>query len=163
MKDTSRDPEKPHIVILGAGPAGLAAAHALTRDAKARVTVIERAPRAGGNSASFPVEGVICDYGSHRFHPAAEPEVLADVKDLLGDDLLLRPRHGRIRLGGRWIHFPLKLADALMRLPRPFALSLVGDMALKRFRPRQTAPRHSRPCFMTGWGRRFRNISISPT
>jgi protoporphyrinogen oxidase len=140
VKDTSQTPEKPHIVILGAGPAGLAAAHALTRGAKARVTVIERAPRAGGNSASFPVEGVTCDYGSHRFHPAAEPEILADVKDLLGDDLLLRPRHGRIRLGGRWIHFPLKLTDALLRLPRPFALSLVGDMALKRFRPKADGP-----------------------
>jgi protoporphyrinogen oxidase len=126
--------DKPHIIILGAGPAGLAAAHTLTRSGQARVTVIERAPQAGGNSASFPVEGVICDYGSHRFHPSAEPEVLADVKSLLGDDLLLRPRHGRIRLGGKWIHFPLKLTDALLRLPKPFALSLIGDMVLKPFR-----------------------------
>ena len=91
MTDVSQNQgnDKPEIIILGAGPAGLAAAHALT--GQARVTVIERAPIAGGNSASFPVEGVICDYGSHRFHPAAEPEVLADVKALLGDDLLLRP------------------------------------------------------------------------
>ncbi len=130
--------DKPHIIILGAGPAGLAAAHALAE--QARVTVIERAPVAGGNSASFPVEGVICDYGSHRFHPAAEPEVLADVKTLLGDDLLLRPRHGRIRLGGKWIHFPLKLTDALLRLPKPFAASLIGDMALKPFRKKSTGP-----------------------
>ena len=50
------------------------------------------------------------------------------MKALLGDDLLLRPRHGRIRLGGKWIHFPLKLTDALMRLPKPFAASLIGDM-----------------------------------
>ncbi|MGR3762440.1 protoporphyrinogen/coproporphyrinogen oxidase (plasmid) [Roseobacteraceae bacterium NS-SX3] len=124
----------PHILILGAGPAGLAAAHMLTRDTGAQVTVIDRAPAAGGNAASFPVEGVICDYGSHRFHPAAEPQVLEDVQALLGDDLLLRPRHGRIRLGGRWIHFPLKLGDALIRLPRRFALSLIGDMALKPLR-----------------------------
>ena len=137
---TSKGTEKPRIIILGAGPAGLAAAHTLTRKGQAQVTVIERADRAGGNSASFPIEGVICDYGSHRFHPAAEPEVLADVKTLLGDDLLLRPRHGRIRLGGKWIHFPLKLTDALMRLPKPFALSLIGDMALKPFRKKSTGP-----------------------
>ncbi|WP_138935624.1 protoporphyrinogen/coproporphyrinogen oxidase [Roseovarius arcticus] len=143
MKDVSQSTEgrtKPHIVILGAGPAGLAAAHALTRSGQAKVTVIERAPRAGGNSASFEVDGVTCDYGSHRFHPAAEPEVMDDVKALLGDDLLLRPRHGRIRLGGRWIHFPLKLTDALMRLPKPFALSLIGDMVLKRFRQKNEGP-----------------------
>lgn len=124
--------DQPHIIILGAGPAGLAAAHALA--GKARVTVVEKASVAGGNSASFPIEGVVCDYGSHRFHPAAEPEVLQDVKTLLGDDLLLRPRHGRIRLGGKWIHFPLKLTDAVLRLPKPFALSLIGDMVLKPFR-----------------------------
>ena len=29
----------------------------------------------------------------------------------VGDDLLDRPRHGRIRLLGRWVHFPLKAAD----------------------------------------------------
>ncbi len=129
---------KPRVIILGAGPAGLAAAHTLTRSGQAEVTVIERAAQAGGNSASFTIEGVTCDYGSHRFHPAAEPEVLADVKELLGDDLLLRPRHGRIRLGGKWIHFPLKLTDALMRLPKPFALSLIGDMVLKPFRKKPT-------------------------
>jgi protoporphyrinogen oxidase len=125
---------KPKITVLGAGPAGIAAAYALTKAGKARVQVIERAAVAGGNSTSFQIDGIWCDYGSHRFHPVADPDVLADVKDLLGDDLLLQPRHGRIRLGGKWIHFPLKPADALLRLPKPFAASLFGDMILNRFR-----------------------------
>lgn len=133
-KDEITDQKRPNIIILGAGPAGLAAAHALTRDTSAKVTVIERSSVAGGNSASFTIEGIQCDYGSHRFHPAAEPNVMADVKSLLGDDLLLRPRHGRIRLGGKWIHFPLKIGDALIKLPKPFAISLIGDMILKPFR-----------------------------
>ena len=124
----------PRITILGAGPAGVAAAHALTKAGKARVDVLERAPQAGGNSTSFQIEGIWCDYGSHRFHPVADPSVIADVKGLLGDDLLLQPRHGRIRLGGRWIHFPLKPADALLRLPPRFAASLFGDMLTKPFR-----------------------------
>ncbi|MFO1176150.1 MAG: FAD-dependent oxidoreductase [Paracoccaceae bacterium] len=124
----------PEVLILGAGPAGVAAAHALTKGAKARVRVLERAPRAGGNSTSFQIEGIWCDYGSHRFHPVADPKVIADVKGLLGDDLLLQPRHGRIRLGGRWIHFPLKPLDALLRLPPAFAARLFGDMAVKPFR-----------------------------
>ena len=124
----------PRVTILGAGPAGIAAAHALTKAGRARVEVLERAPRAGGNSTSFQIEGIWCDYGSHRFHPVADPKVIADVKALLGDDLLLQPRHGRIRLGGRWIHFPLKPLDALLRLPPRFAASLFGDMAMKPFR-----------------------------
>jgi protoporphyrinogen oxidase len=124
----------PRVTVLGAGPAGIAAALSLTKAGRARVEVLERAPVAGGNSTSFQIDGIWCDYGSHRFHPVADPAVLGDVKDLLGDDLLLQPRHGRIRLGGRWIHFPLKPADALLRLPPRFAASLFGDMLLKPFR-----------------------------
>ena len=165
MKDVSQSTDerkKPDIVILGAGPAGLAAAHALTRTGQAQVTVIERAPRAGGNSASFQLDGVTCDYGSHRFHPAAEPEILNDVKTLLGDDLLLRPRHGRIRLGGRWIHFPLKLSDALMRLPKPFALSLIGDMALKPFRRKSEGPQTFSTVLYDGLGPTISNSFYFP-
>lgn len=127
-------PSKPRITILGAGPAGVAAAHALTKAGKAQVEVLERAAQAGGNSSSFQIEGIWCDFGSHRFHPVADPSVIADVQGLLGADLLLQPRHGRIRLGGRWIHFPLKPLDALLRLPPWFAASLFGDMLLKPFR-----------------------------
>jgi protoporphyrinogen oxidase len=53
---------------------------------------------------------------------------------LLGDDLLDRPRHGRIRLRGRWIHFPLKPHDLVLRLDPAFALGSLRDAVLKPFR-----------------------------
>ncbi len=144
--------ENPKIKILGAGPAGVAAAYALTQKGGAKVEVLERAPVTGGNSASFQIDGIWCDYGSHRFHPVADPAVLADVKSLMGDDLLLRPRHGRIRLGGKWIHFPLKPQDAALRLPKPFAVRLFGDMLLKRFRKKSTGPRTFETVLYDGLG-----------
>lgn len=122
---------KPRVVILGAGPAGLGAAWRLALRGVARVTVLEAAERVGGNAGSFELDGFRVDYGSHRLHPATEPHILRDLKELLGDDLLDRPRHGRIRLGGRWIHFPLKPVDLLLRLPKPFALGVAADMARK--------------------------------
>lgn len=126
--------DEPKLMILGAGPAGIACAYALTKSGKRNVSVVERAPVTGGNAASFLAEGIWCDYGSHRFHPASDPRVLSDVKDLLGDDLLLQPRHGRIRLGGKWIHFPLKPLDASLHLPKSFAVSLLFDSVAKPFR-----------------------------
>ncbi|WP_158275481.1 NAD(P)/FAD-dependent oxidoreductase [Maritimibacter sp. 55A14] len=150
--DSKTAGDGPRIIILGAGPAGLAAAHALSRAGYGRISVVERAPVAGGNSGSFEVEGVTCDFGSHRFHPAAEPAVMADVKALLGDDLLLRPRHGRIRLGGRWIHFPLKLGDAMLRLPKGFAASLIADSALKPLRRKTNGPRSFSSVLYDGLG-----------
>lgn len=132
---------QPVLRVLGAGPAGVAAAYALTKSGKTNVEVIERASTAGGNSSSFKIEDIWCDYGSHRFHPVADPNVLNDVKSLLGDDLLLRPRHGRIRLGGHWIHFPLKPLDAVLRLPKKFAFSLMSDSFLKPLRKKSKGPR----------------------
>jgi protoporphyrinogen oxidase len=75
------------------------------------------------------------DFGSHRLHPSTAPALLADIQRLLGSDLLDRPRHGRIRLQGRWVHFPLKPVDLLLRLPPAFALGVVGDALTKRFVP----------------------------
>jgi protoporphyrinogen oxidase len=132
-------PVSPRLAVLGAGPAGIAAAFALSRGHKGAVDLYERAPAAGGNSASFDVAGVRCDYGSHRFHPAAGEAIVGDVKALLGDDLQLRPRHGRIRLGGRWIHFPLKPIDALLKLPPRFVASLIKDSVLKPFGKKRAA------------------------
>ena len=122
----------PHVVILGAGPAGVGAAYELTRAGRARVTVLEQRDTVGGNAGSFQLDGVWVDYGSHRLHPACDPGILSNLRELLGDDLLDRPRHGRIRLENQWIHFPLKPGDLLLRMPKKFALGVALDMVRKQ-------------------------------
>lgn len=119
------------IIILGAGPAGLGAAYRLARRKGFEITVIERGAVAGGNAGSFPLAGMQVDYGSHRLHPSCAPEILADIRGMLGDGLLDRPRHGRIRLRGRWVHFPLKPADLVMHLPPSFLAGAGMDTVRK--------------------------------
>jgi protoporphyrinogen oxidase len=116
------------VAILGAGPSGVGAAYQLARTGRGAVTVLERAPVVGGLAGSFELAGLRVDFGSHRLHPACAPEILADIRSLLGGDLLDRPRHGRIRLRGRWIHFPLKPLDLALRLPPGFALGTAADL-----------------------------------
>jgi protoporphyrinogen oxidase len=94
------------------------------------VVVLERGPVAGGAAGSFDVAGIRVDHGSHRLHPTTDPAILAELRELLRDDLQLRRRHGRIRLAGRWIAFPLKPADLVRRLPPGFALGAARDAAL---------------------------------
>ena len=84
----------------------------------------------GGNAGSFEISGQRVDYGSHRLHPACDDAILSDITQLLDGELLKRPRHGRIRLRGRWIHFPLKPVDLLLRLSPTFALGATRDMLL---------------------------------
>jgi protoporphyrinogen oxidase len=142
----------PSVAILGAGPAGVTAALSLARSGAAKVTVFERNAVAGGNAGSFQLDGVWCDFGSHRLHPVADPRVLNEVKTLLGEDLLWRPRHGRILLQNRWIHFPLKPFDLLQRLPTRFALGLARDAASKLIPSRPTGERNFATVLRRGLG-----------
>jgi protoporphyrinogen oxidase len=120
-----------HVVILGGGPAGLGAAYRLRCSGRARATVLERGEVLGGNAGSFEWDGQRLDYGSHRLHSACDERILKDIRQLLGDDLLDRPRHGRIRLLGKWIHFPLKPVDLFLRLDKSFAVGSAWDMVYK--------------------------------
>lgn len=128
----------PRVVILGGGPAGLAAAWQLHAQRKGVAIVLEQRDAVGGNAGSFEVQGIPADFGSHRLHPSCAPPILHDLRALLGADLLDRPRHGRIRLHERWIHFPIRPAD-LVRLPPSFGAGVALD-ALRKLAPRPTDP-----------------------
>ncbi len=121
----------PRVMILGGGPAGVGAARELRRQGKADVLLIERNAHYGGNAGSFEAGGQRLDFGSHRLHPATRAEILDDVRGLLGDELLDRPRHGRIRLLEKWIHFPLEPLDLFLRLDRGFAAGSLRDLIAK--------------------------------
>jgi protoporphyrinogen oxidase len=127
------------VVILGGGPAGLGAAWQLARSGKGDAVVLEQRGDVGGNAGSFEVDGIRVDFGSHRLHPSCAPRILADLRGLLGDGLLDRPRHGRIRLRGRWIHFPLAPVDLALSLPPSFGAGVASDSVRKLVRGRAAA------------------------
>jgi protoporphyrinogen oxidase len=152
-RDQGKASPAEHVVILGAGPAGVGAAYQLAKNGIARVTVIEQRETVGGNAGSFELDGVHCDFGSHRLHPVVAPEIMEDLRRLLGKDLLFQTRHGRILLLGHWIHFPLKPMDLLLRLPKSFALRVCGDMARKVVLRRNSGPETFATVLERGLGR----------
>jgi oxygen-dependent protoporphyrinogen oxidase len=88
-----------HVAIVGAGIAGLSVAHALlARGAAAQgidVSVLERAPRAGGHIRTENIGGFLCEWGPNGFLDNA-PTTLALVRDL-GLDAQVQPSDDRAR------------------------------------------------------------------
>jgi protoporphyrinogen oxidase len=102
-------------VIVGAGPAGLTAAYELAK-AGQRVLVLESDPEyVGGISRTVNYHGYRFDIGGHRFFSKSR-EVEELWTEILGADMLQRPRSSRIYYGGQFYAYPLKPFEALAKL-----------------------------------------------
>lgn len=126
------------IAVLGAGPAGIMTA-LKAREQGHEVTIFEASERVGGMAASFEVAGQRVDFGSHRLHPATDPEIMSLIKSLLGQDLQTRERHGRIRLKNKWIGFPLRTLDMVKNLPIKFSGAVAIETITKPLRSNNTS------------------------
>ena len=59
--------KKPHVVIIGAGPAGLTAAYELALSKKYQITIFDYDKQVGGISKTINHNGNRIDIGGHRF------------------------------------------------------------------------------------------------
>ncbi|PYQ15202.1 MAG: hypothetical protein DMF80_10260 [Acidobacteria bacterium] len=120
--------ERPPVVVLGGGVAGLAAAYYLARDGWP-VTVVERAAALGGLCGSFQSHGFTLDHGPHKLYSVV-PGILDEIRSLLGDRLIEHKKRNRIRLLGRYLDYPLSLGNLLPLLgPRRAARLGLGYAA----------------------------------
>ena len=121
------------VVILGAGPAGLAAAHSLAKRGEKPI-VLERSHLVGGMCRTVEHNGYLFDIGGHRFFTKFD-EVQSLWEEILGDQLLLRPRLSRIYYNGKFFDYPLKARNALMNLglvESARCMASYGRMRLRR-------------------------------
>src|SRR5207253_5922446 len=82
---------QPHIVVLGAGPAGMSAAWRLSARG-IPVTVLERDGAVGGMGKTITVGKYAVDYGPHTFHIRETEESRAiheAIRPLFGEDPLI--------------------------------------------------------------------------
>jgi len=103
------------VAIIGAGPAGLTAAYLLGK-AHQDVTVFEKDPQyVGGISRTETYKGYSFDIGGHRFFSKSK-EVEDFWTEILGDEMLERPRSSRIYYNNKFFSYPLAAFEALRKL-----------------------------------------------
>jgi protoporphyrinogen oxidase len=107
--------DRQHVVIMGAGPAGLTAAYELMKH-EVPITIIEKDPSyVGGLARTVEHKGYRFDIGGHRFF-SKNQEVEDLWTEILGPEMLTRDRLSRIYYRGRFFAYPLKAANALWNL-----------------------------------------------
>jgi protoporphyrinogen oxidase len=122
------------VVVAGAGPAGLSAAHELATNGRA-VTVFEQDPVfVGGISRTVEYRGYRFDIGGHRFFSKSS-EVEAFWRRVLGDDLITRRRSSRIYYGGKFYDYPLSLPNTLKNLGPVQSAACLLDYLRAKARP----------------------------
>ena len=100
--------------MLGAGPAGLTAAYVLALRGRP-AEVFEADGVVGGIAKTVEFQGYRFDLGGHRFFTKLEP-IARLWEEMLGDELLTRPRLSRIYYRGKFFSYPLVAKDVVARL-----------------------------------------------
>jgi protoporphyrinogen oxidase len=106
--------DKKKVVIIGAGPAGLTAAHELLKY-NIQPVVLEQNDKVGGIARTENFNGFHFDMGGHRFFTKADV-VNRMWHEALGDDFLKRPRLSRIYYKNKFFFYPLKILNSLVGL-----------------------------------------------
>ncbi|HVV30025.1 MAG TPA: NAD(P)/FAD-dependent oxidoreductase [Mycobacteriales bacterium] len=122
------------MLVIGAGPAGLTAAYALTKR-RASTTVVEGDAMVGGISRTAVRDGWRFDIGGHRFFTKV-PRVSRLWHEILPEEqFLLRPRMSRIYYDGKLYDYPLVASNALRNLGLIEATKCVLSYIRARVRP----------------------------
>jgi len=115
MPDPSSPGSTKHVVVIGAGPAGLSAAYELTRH-RTPVTVVEKDPlTVGGIARTLEFMGCRFDVGPHRFF-SKSAEIEALWTEILGDRIRPVRRLTRIQYRGKFFDYPIRASNAFWNL-----------------------------------------------
>jgi protoporphyrinogen oxidase len=124
-------------IIIGAGPAGLAAAYELAKEGR-QLLILEKADKVGGISRTEVHKGYRFDIGGHRFL-TTHKEVQQLWEEMLGADFRKVPRLSRLFYKNRFFKYPLDFFDTLANLGLWESILIVASYLKAKCRPHPQA------------------------
>lgn len=120
------------VLILGAGPAGMAAAFELHKANKSFI-VIEKSDKVGGLAKTFQYGEFRTDTGPHRFF--SQNQYLYDfIEGLLGERWIKVDRLTRFYINGKFFLYPVELKNALLNVGFSKTYRILFDYLLERIK-----------------------------
>jgi len=122
------------ILVIGAGPAGLAAAYELTRRGYLPY-ILEKSASVGGIARTEYYQSCGFDIGGHRFfsHNARINKLWHDI---LAEDFCKVQRLSRIYYNGRFYNYPLQFRNAVSNLGFIESLRILSSYLRAQFQPK---------------------------
>lgn len=147
------------LVILGAGPAGMAAAMTLHRAGR-RFVLVEKAAQVGGLAKTYQFGDFRTDNGPHRFF--SKNRFLYDfIEGLIGEHWISVDRFTRFYIGGCFFRYPIEFKDTLSKLGWRTAARAVYDyFVLQKLRPFKRPPRNFEEYALSQFGRTLAEFNI---
>jgi protoporphyrinogen oxidase len=120
------------VVILGAGPAGLAAAYTAQK-AGHKVIVIEKSDIAGGKGGSRKWNNYIVDFGPHAYH-AMTKEITDLIEEHGGGELVDLNIHQRLFITEKPMSYPFNLKEAVTKFSLWLNIRILWDYVWVKLR-----------------------------
>jgi len=100
-----------YVIILGAGPAGLAVGHELTAN-KEKVVVLEKQSFVGGLCRTIQSQGYRFDLGGHRWFTKNE-SLNEWFRQLMADEIVMVNRISRIYYKRKYFFYPIQIGNII--------------------------------------------------
>lgn len=123
-----------NIVILGAGPSGLACAYEILKNNKKnKVLILEKDKTVGGLCKNYKINNNIFDPGGHRFSTK-----ITEVNDLWHSILKNHAKKVKKKVGiyyrGKIIDYPIKISQIIKAYNIDFGLGIMRDYLITRIK-----------------------------
>ncbi|MCO6431473.1 MAG: FAD-dependent oxidoreductase [Deltaproteobacteria bacterium] len=128
----AKEESKSRVIVLGAGPAGLAAAY-FAQKRGCQVVLIEKQKFVGGKGASRREGDYILDFGPHAFHPKC-PEINDLIMSHAGEDYILTSVTMDLIIRNTKLKYPFKPVEGVLKLPLSLSFRMLADYLVARIK-----------------------------